>query len=129
MYILQRMATVDNQKTSFRSNKIKDLYKHQNIQFSSRVLSRNYFLTSTILESKIWESPHISQPHGISHHGQNKIQFVGPVPPGFILISSRIIIIILLEEQSTKCLALSAVGCYDRYSIINDHDNYQIMGQ
>jgi len=64
-----------------------------------------YFLTSTILESKIWESPHISQPHGISHHGQNKIHFVGPVPPGFILISTRIIIILLLEEQSTKCLA------------------------
>lgn len=61
-------------------------------------------LTSTVLEGKIREPPHVPESHRISHHGENKIQFIGPVSSGLILISLFIVIIVSLRAgKRTQC--------------------------
>lgn len=52
----------------------------------------NTLLTSTILEGKVWKPPHVSQSNGIANHGQDEIQFISPVSPGLILISTLVLL-------------------------------------
>lgn len=59
-------------------------------------------LTSTILEGQIREPPYVPQSHRIANHGQNEIQFVGPVSSGLILISSLVIIVSLRGRKTTS---------------------------
>lgn len=54
-------------------------------------------LTSAVLESEVGEPPHVPQTHRISDHGQNEIQFIGPVPSGLILITSLVIVVTLIK--------------------------------
>ena len=42
--------------------------------------------TSPVLEGQVGKPPDIAQPHCVPHHGQDEVQFAGPVPSGLILI-------------------------------------------
>lgn len=54
-------------------------------------------LTSAVLESEVGEPPNVPQTHSISNHGQDKIQLIGPVSSGLILIASLVIVVILIK--------------------------------
>ena len=41
---------------------------------------------SPVLEGQVGKPPDIAQPHCVPHHGQDEVQFAGPVPSGLILI-------------------------------------------
>lgn len=51
--------------------------------------------TSAVLEREVGEPPNVPQTHRVSNHGQDEIQFIGPVSSGLILIAFLVIVVIL----------------------------------
>lgn len=69
------------------------------VTFAVQVHSQlSTLLTSTILEGKVWKPPHVSQSNGIANHGQDEIQFISPVSPGLILISTLVLVFLLVKS-------------------------------